>query len=101
MINIDQCNKFDRVYTIGCFDWFHHGHEKLLERLRKYGKQVIVGVHDDNSLIKLKNLKSGEYESFKTRMKNVKKFADVVYVIPHTDPTFFIECDYIEIREII
>ena len=50
-------NRVDKVYTVGCFDLFHHGHVKLIERMREIGKKVIVGVHDSrryllNSVLK-------------------------------------------------
>lgn len=34
--------RVDKVYTIGCFDLFHHGHITLLQRMRALGKQVRV-----------------------------------------------------------
>lgn len=39
-------NRVDKVYTIGCFDLFHYGHVRLIERMRTIGKKVIIGVHD-------------------------------------------------------
>lgn len=30
----------DKVYTVGCFDLFHKGHIRLLQRMRSIGKQV-------------------------------------------------------------
>ena len=30
----------DRVYTVGCFDLFHNGHIRLLQRMRSLGRQV-------------------------------------------------------------
>jgi cytidyltransferase-like protein len=83
---------YDRVYTIGCFDWFHYGHERLLQRLKKRGKFLIVGIHDDDSLEKLKNLNPTDHQDIKTRMVNVKKYADIVYVVPDKDPTFYLNC---------
>ena len=83
---------YDRVYTIGCFDFFHYGHKRLLERLKQKGDKLIVGVHDDSSIEKLKNLKPDEHDPIETRMNNVKQIADIVYVIPDTDPTFYLKC---------
>ena len=34
--------RVDKVYTVGCFDLFHHGHVKLLKNMRKLGKEVSV-----------------------------------------------------------
>ena len=38
----DIIEPVDKVYTIGCFDVFHPGHELLLKRLRAYGRKVRV-----------------------------------------------------------
>lgn len=38
--------KYTTAYTVGCFDLFHAGHIRLLERMRKRASRVIVGVHD-------------------------------------------------------
>lgn len=86
----DSENKVDKIYTIGCFDLFHYGHKKLLENMRKLGKQVIVGVHDSRSIAKLKN--RVPIDSTEKRMHNVKEHADVVYCIAGTDPSSFIKC---------
>lgn len=83
---------FKRVYTVGCFDYFHRGHQNLLANMRRYGNEVVVGIHDDWSIEKLKNLKPDEHQPLEVRMKNVKKFADSVFVIPHTDPTLCLQC---------
>ena len=32
--------RVDKVYTVGCFDLFHHGHVNLLKNMRKLGKEV-------------------------------------------------------------
>lgn len=85
-------NSYERIYTIGCFDWFHYGHEKLLKRMKAMGKTIIVGIHDDVSLEQLKNLSPLDHQDLKTRMENVKKYADIVYSIPDKDPTFYLKC---------
>ena len=92
-MELNRENKlYDRVYTIGCFDWLHDGHIKLLAKLKGYGKRVIVGIHDDRSIEQLKNLSPDEHQTIDVRMKNVKKYVDFVYVIPDKDPTLFLEC---------
>lgn len=83
-------SRVDKVYTVGCFDLFHHGHIKLIERMRKLGKTVIVGVHDSRSIYKLKN--RVPVDSTALRMLNVKKYADVVFCISGTDPSAFMTC---------
>lgn len=83
-------SRVDKVYTVGCFDLFHHGHIRLIERMRKLGKTVIVGVHDSRSIYKLKN--RVPVDSTTLRMLNVKKHADVVFCISGTDPSPFMSC---------
>jgi len=78
-----------KVYTIGCFDLFHRGHQNVLLSLREFGAYLIVGVHDDESYFKLKSKYT--IDNLETRMKNVKPFADQIYVIPSTDPLLYIQ----------
>ena len=81
---------YDRIYTIGCFDFLHEGHIKLINSMKKMGKTIIVGIHDNNSLKKLKNLSDGEYQDIFIRVKNLKKHVDHIYIIPDTDPTLYL-----------
>ncbi|KAL8559414.1 hypothetical protein ACOMHN_045211 [Nucella lapillus] len=80
----------DKVYTVGCFDIFHDGHTRLLQRMRSLGRQVIVGVHDSRSIYFMK--KRVPMDSTEKRMLNVKQYADVVFCIAGTDPTNFLAC---------
>ncbi|XP_078668722.1 uncharacterized protein LOC144910034 [Branchiostoma floridae x Branchiostoma belcheri] len=80
----------DAVFTVGCFDLFHTGHKVLLQRMRKMGRKVVVGVHDSASIYK--NKRRMPIESTETRMRNVKVYADVVFCIASADPTDYIEC---------
>lgn len=82
--------RVDKVYTIGCFDIFHHGHIELLKRMRLYGRKVIVGVHDSRSIYKLKN--RVPVDSTEKRMLNVKSYADEVFCVAGCDPSSFISC---------
>jgi len=82
---------YDIIYTIGCFDHFHYGHKNILNKMKNMGKTLIVGVHDDTSLEKLKNLRKSDHQNIQKRMRNVKQIADHVYIIPDTDPTFYLK----------
>lgn len=73
-----------KVYTVGCFDLFHRGHERMLRALRWFGTYVVVGIHDDDSYERLKSKRP--IDSLATRMANVKPFADMVFVIPDVSP---------------
>merc|ERR1719468_1259422 len=82
--------RVDKVYTVGCFDLFHHGHVTIINRMREIGKKVIVGVHDSRSIYKLK--KRVPVDSTEKRMLNVKSEADEVFCISGTDPSNFMTC---------
>jgi len=78
-----------KVYTIGCFDLFHRGHQNVLLSLREFGYYIVAGIHDDESYFKLKNKYT--IDNLETRMANVKPFVDQIYVIPSTDPLLYIK----------
>ena len=78
-----------KVYTIGCFDLFHRGHQNVLMSLREFGAYIVAGIHDDESYFKLKNKYT--IDNLETRMANVKPFVDQIYVIPSTDPLLYIK----------
>ena len=82
--------EFTTAYTVGCFDLFHDGHVRLLTRMREHAQRIVVGVHDDESIFRLKN----RYPMDNTvkRIRNVKTYADVVWVIPSTNPTPYLDC---------
>lgn len=82
--------RVDKVFTVGCFDLFHHGHVTLINRMREIGKKVIIGVHDSRSIYKLK--KRVPVDSTEKRMLNVKAEADEVFCISGTDPSNFMTC---------
>eukprot|EP00300_Choanocystis_sp_HF-7_P002417 c11840_g1_i1.p1 GENE.c11840_g1_i1~~c11840_g1_i1.p1 ORF type:complete len:335 (-),score=62.64 c11840_g1_i1:170-1174(-) len=82
--------EYSVAYTVGCFDLFHDGHIKLLLSMRDVADRIVVGVHDDESIFHLKN----RYPMDNTvkRMRNVKEFADVVWCVPSTNPTPYLDC---------
>lgn len=79
-----------KVYTIGCFDLFHRGHQNVLNSLREFGYFIVAGIHDDESYFQLKNKYT--IDNLETRMKNVKPFVDQLFVIPSTNPDIFLKC---------
>lgn len=84
----EHTDRYDKVYTIGCFDLLHRGHRNLFRTMRSIGDQIIVGVHSDESIFKLKN--KYPVDPLAKRIQNVKKYADIVFAIPDTDPTQYI-----------
>jgi cytidyltransferase-like protein len=77
-----------KVYTIGCFDLFHRGHQNVLVSLREFGYYIVAGIHDDESYFKLKNKYT--IDNLETRMNNVKHYVDQLFVIPSIDPLIYI-----------
>ena len=82
---------YKTIYSIGCFDYLHQGHINLLKYLKTKGEELIVGIHDDESLEKLKHLKISEHQNIKTRVANLKKYVDRVFIINNIDPSFHLE----------
>ena len=118
---------YDVVVTIGCFDLFHEGHVKLMQRMRSFGTRLLVGLHDDESinllscvlclflcflifffffpqrhsrsvlsLSRFPLLTLGEQGRFPVdnvvkRLRNVKRYADMAFVIPSTDPSPYLD----------
>lgn len=82
---------YDQVYTVGFFNNFHYGHWKLLERMREKGHKLIVGVYDDTHMRLSKKLPEDKYQPVEIRMRNVKKYAEQVFVIPSLEPESYLE----------
>jgi cytidyltransferase-like protein len=78
-----------KVYTIGCFDLFHRGHQNVLLSLRSFGYYIVAGIHDDASYFKLKN--KNTIDNLEVRIENIKPFVDQIFVIPSTDPLLYIK----------
>jgi cytidyltransferase-like protein len=78
-----------KVYTIGCFDLMHHGHSNLLVAMKQFGATLVVGIHDDESYLRLKG--QLPIDSLDKRIAKLRPFADQVFVIPACDPTPYIQ----------
>ena len=81
---------YERIYTICCFDFLHQGHINLINSMKKMGKTIIAGIHDNDSLKSLKNLSDGEYQDIAIRVNNLKKYVDHVYIICDSDPSLYL-----------
>lgn len=66
-----------KVLVYGSFDFFHIGHERLLERAKKYGSELYVGVCSEEF-----NLKKGKknIQSLEERIERVSQYEGVVEV---------------------
>lgn len=78
-----------KVYTVGCFDLFHRGHQSMLMAMREFGTFVCVGIHDDESYHQLKG--SYPVDRLPVRLAKVKQWADQVFVIPDRDPSVYLD----------
>jgi D-sedoheptulose 7-phosphate isomerase len=80
------------VFTNGCFDIIHPGHIDLLERARKLGTKLIVGINSDSSVRAIK----GEPRPFlsetdrATILKSLR-FVDEVRIFDEPTPEKLIE----------
>jgi len=74
------------VYTNGCWDLFHVGHLRLLERAKLEGDFLIVGVNTDEWMLKFKHVPTIPWEQ---RAEIIGSLKCVDRVVPHSGiPTF-------------
>ena len=74
------------VFTNGCFDILHIGHVKYLEKAKKNGDILVVGVNSDDSIRRLKG-NNRPINSLNDRCCVLASLKSVDYVIPFTDDT--------------
>lgn len=67
-------NMFETIYTIGCFDHFHDGHKSILKKMESLCEKLVVGIHDDKSLLTLDKKYQRYHEGVDIRKKNVEIF---------------------------
>lgn len=49
-----QVKKETRVWVDGCYDLTHFGHANMLRQAKKLGTKLIVGVHSDDDIRRVK-----------------------------------------------
>lgn len=74
------------VFTNGCFDILHAGHLYSLEKARKFGDVLIVGINSDNSVRKLKG-KNRPIVGEKDRLYLISGFSCVDYCVMFREET--------------
>ena len=74
------------VFTNGCFDILHMGHVKYLEKAKKLGDILIVGVNSDNSVKRLKG-KNRPINPLNDRCCVISSLKSVDFVIPFEEDT--------------
>ena len=75
------------VFTNGCFDIIHPGHIDLLERARKLGTKLIVGINSDSSVRRIKGEKRPFLsESDRAVILKSLRFVDEVLIFDEPTP---------------
>ncbi|MEL7530207.1 MAG: D-glycero-beta-D-manno-heptose 1-phosphate adenylyltransferase [Bacteroidota bacterium] len=75
------------VFTNGCFDLLHIGHIDYLEKARKLGARLIVGLNDDDSVRRLKgNARPIIPQEERARMLAALEFVDGVVLFSEDTP---------------
>lgn len=74
------------VFTNGCFDIIHPGHLHLLNKAKKLGDVLIVGINDDNSIKKIKG-SSRPINKLQDRVNMLYNLKSVDLVIPFKEST--------------
>ena len=74
------------VFTNGCFDLVHAGHVRLLERARRLGDLLVVGLNSDRSVRRLKG-KGRPVLSARERALLLAALESVDYVTVFNEPT--------------
>jgi len=74
------------VFTNGCFDILHVGHVKYLEKAKKHGDILVVGINSDDSVARLKG-KNRPINTLNDRSCIIASLKSVDYVIPFEEDT--------------
>ena len=74
------------VFTNGCFDLLHAGHVKYLEKAKKLGDILIVGLNSDESVKRLKG-ENRPINSFEDRAVVLAGLEMVDYVVEFSEDT--------------
>lgn len=80
------------VFTNGCFDLLHLGHIDYLERARKMGNRMVIGLNSDASIQLLKGTKRpiiGQMQ--RARMLAALEFVDAVIIFEEATPAQLIQ----------
>jgi len=76
--------KKDIVYVAGAFDLIHYGHVRFLEKAKKLGDILYVGLVTDEGIVQAKG--HGPILNYSERLKMLKALRCVDFVIKQDDP---------------
>jgi D-beta-D-heptose 7-phosphate kinase/D-beta-D-heptose 1-phosphate adenosyltransferase len=87
-VSAENCRKQGKriVFTNGCFDLLHPGHLEVLERSRKMGDCLFVGVNTDESVKRLKG-SSRPVQTLESRTAILSSLRCVDCVVPFAEDT--------------
>ena len=75
------------VFTNGCFDLIHLGHVDYLEKARKLGDKLIIGLNTDQSIKKIKGPNRPILDEFaRARILSSFEFVDAVTLFSDETP---------------
>lgn len=80
------------VFSNGCFDILHAGHVDYLEKARKKGDHLIVGLNTDNSVSRIKGKDRPIVDEIsRSRILAALAFVDIVVLFNEDTPLALIE----------
>lgn len=74
------------VFTNGCFDIIHAGHVDYLEKAKKLGDVLVVGINTDESVRKIKG-ENRPIVPLEMRVKVLSSLKPVDFVLPFSEET--------------
>jgi len=75
------------VFTNGCFDIIHAGHVDYLEKAKKLGDFLVVGLNSDNSVKRLKgNTRPINPQEYRKKVLEGLKAVDLVVIFEEDTP---------------
>lgn len=75
------------VFTNGCFDMLHEGHEHLLKKSKDFGDILIVGLNSDESVRRIKgNTRPIESQEIRVEKLLNLDFVDKVFIFNEDTP---------------
>ncbi len=89
LLNLVRRNRQRRriVFTNGCFDLLHLGHIRLLEKAKRLGDTLIVGLNSDRSVRRLKGpARPINPESARAELLSALKAVDYVVIFQEDTP---------------
>jgi glycerol-3-phosphate cytidylyltransferase len=80
---LPEQKKYNRLYTSGCFDIFHHGHLNIIKRSKALCDHLVVGVSTDELILKEKGRLP--IIPFDERISILEALNEVDEVVPQVD----------------